>query len=120
MGIGKQLSHILINKGLTVAEVARETGINPQTLYAIIKRDNDKVDAEILRDLVIYFNIDIYELLGFEPAGEDFDVNDEDNWLIDIVAGKAYELSDEGRKKVIEYEDDLILSGKYTREDDKK
>lgn len=106
MGIGKQLNRILLDKGLTVAEVARETGINPQTLYAIIKRDNDKVDAEILRDLVIFFNIDIYELLGFEPVEEGFDKSlpatiaahhDEEDWteeeLNEIEEFKKFVLS---------------------------
>lgn len=48
MGIGKNLKIILDNKGMTVAELARLSGIAPQTLYAIIKRDNDKVSMDAL------------------------------------------------------------------------
>lgn len=39
MGYGKNLKDILNNKGMTVKELARKTGIAPTTLYSIIQRD---------------------------------------------------------------------------------
>ena len=39
MGYGKNLKDILDNKGMTVKELARKTGIAPTTLYSIIQRD---------------------------------------------------------------------------------
>ncbi len=39
MGYGKNLKNLLDEKGMTVKELARKTGIAPTTLYSIIQRD---------------------------------------------------------------------------------
>ena len=39
MGYGKKLKNLLDEKGMTVKELARKTGIAPTTLYFIIQRD---------------------------------------------------------------------------------
>lgn len=45
---------------------------------------------------------------------------DKADWLLDIILGKAFELNDEARYKIIEYENDLIYCGKYNRKDANK
>ena len=40
MGYGQTLKKILDEKKISVRRIAMEVGINPQTLYAAIKRDN--------------------------------------------------------------------------------
>ncbi len=39
MGYGKNLKNLLDEKGMTVKELARKTGVAPTTLYSIIQRD---------------------------------------------------------------------------------
>lgn len=48
MGIGKKLAELIDQKGINANELAESTGITPSTIYSIIKRDNTKVDIEVL------------------------------------------------------------------------
>ena len=48
MGIGYILDELLKEKNINVNELARRTNISPSTLYSIIRRDNMKVDLDIL------------------------------------------------------------------------
>jgi Helix-turn-helix. len=48
MGIGYILDQLLKEKDINVNELARKTAISPSTLYSIIRRDNMKVDLEVL------------------------------------------------------------------------
>ena len=51
MSIGKRLEELINYRNTNVNRVAREAGISPQTIYGIIKRDNTKVDINILMAL---------------------------------------------------------------------
>lgn len=62
MAIGKKLETLLQLRGKKPGTLATETGINKNTIYAIIKRDNEKVNmgtlttiAEALGVSVDYF-----------------------------------------------------------------
>lgn len=46
--IGTSLKKLLDNRGVSVSELARRTGISAQTLYSIIRRDNNKIDFDVL------------------------------------------------------------------------
>ena len=46
--IGKKLQALLDEKRMNVNELARTTGVSNQTLYSIIKRNNMKIDFEVL------------------------------------------------------------------------
>lgn len=48
MGIGSIMSELLKEKNTNVPELARKANISQSTLYSIIKRDNMKVDIDIL------------------------------------------------------------------------
>ena len=56
MGIGSILAELLKAKNINVPELAHQANISPSTLYSIIKRDNMKVDIDVL--------IRISEVLG--------------------------------------------------------
>lgn len=58
--------------------------------------------------------------LSYFTEQKEAEIFPEEDWQLDIIVGKAMQLSDEGRYKVIEYLDDLILSGKYNRDKEKK
>ncbi|WP_370850226.1 helix-turn-helix domain-containing protein [Megasphaera sp.] len=48
MGIGKRLSDLLSQKNMKVSELAERANVKASTIYSIIKRDNMKVDLDIL------------------------------------------------------------------------
>ena len=57
MSIGKRLDELINYRNTNVNRVAREAGISPQTIYGIIKRDNTKVDINILMALAKELNV---------------------------------------------------------------
>ena len=57
MSIGKRLEELIKYRNTNVNRVAREAGISPQTIYGIIKRDNTKVDINILMALAKELNV---------------------------------------------------------------
>ena len=48
MGIGKILADLLTQKNMKVSELSERAHVRPSTIYSIIKRDNMKVDLDIL------------------------------------------------------------------------
>ena len=48
MGIGYILDELLKEKNIKANELAKRTNISPSTLYSIIRRDNMKVDLDVL------------------------------------------------------------------------
>ena len=48
MGIGKRLSDLLSQKNMKLPELAERANVKASTIYSIIKRDNMKVDLDIL------------------------------------------------------------------------
>lgn len=62
------LSRILGDKKLKVAEVARDTGINKNTLHRLYNETATRVDLEVVEQLCRYLDIEIGEL--FEITDE--------------------------------------------------
>lgn len=63
MGIGINLKIALKEYDLTVAELSRKTGISTNTLYAMIRRDNQKIDPQMLKKICDNSEITVYDLL---------------------------------------------------------
>lgn len=59
MGIGFILDELLKEKNINVNELARKTGISPSTLYSIIRRDNMKVDLDVLIKIARELNVTV-------------------------------------------------------------
>lgn len=68
MKLGSRLNQILQERNLTVSQLARESGVSAQTLYAMIKRDSNKADMEIMAKLLRALEMDFMEFLGESPA----------------------------------------------------
>ena len=51
MGIGNKLEYLINLSGRNVNDIAEATGIAPSTLYSIIRRDNNKVDLDMLQKI---------------------------------------------------------------------
>ncbi|MCJ8268029.1 MAG: helix-turn-helix transcriptional regulator [Psychrosphaera sp.] len=56
------LSRILGDKKLKVAEIARDTGINKNTLHRLYNETATRIDLEVVEQLCRYLNIEIGEL----------------------------------------------------------
>ena len=51
MGIGDKLNSLLKNRNRNINELATAINVSPQTLYSISKRNNTKVDLDILQKI---------------------------------------------------------------------
>lgn len=69
--IGTTLKRLLQERNMNVNELSRRTGISAQTLYSIIKRDNMKIDFDVLLKLCDALNVPVeafYDAQGKRPA----------------------------------------------------
>ncbi|MDR1003259.1 MAG: helix-turn-helix transcriptional regulator [Oscillospiraceae bacterium] len=57
--IGKTLQEILDEKNMNVNELARTINVSNQTLYSIIKRDNMKIDFDVLLKICAALNVNV-------------------------------------------------------------
>lgn len=62
------LSKILGEKRIKVAELARETGVNKNTIHRLYNETATRIDIEVIEKLCNYLEIEIGEL--FEIVGE--------------------------------------------------
>lgn len=64
MGIGKRLERLIEQRGTRPGTLAREAGVNKNTLYSMIKRDNDKADAATLNKLAQALGVPVSAFYG--------------------------------------------------------
>lgn len=57
--IGKTLQSLLTEKNINVNELSKMINVSNQTLYSIIKRDNMKIDFEILLKICKALNVNV-------------------------------------------------------------
>ncbi len=62
MGIGARLKEIIEEKGTNVNQIAKQTNTSPMTIYSIVKRDNTKVDIDILLKICNALNISVEDI----------------------------------------------------------
>lgn len=92
MSIGLKLKNLIDYREMNVNQVAKNTNISPQTIYGIIKRDNTKVDIDILQALADYLDV---RLDYFSTGSMDKASIDESE-----VVAKYNQLDDFGKKAV--------------------
>ncbi len=66
MNIGSRLKQILSERGMTVSQLSRESGVPAQTLYAMINRDSNKADMDIMAKMLLALDMDLMEFLELE------------------------------------------------------
>lgn len=66
MAIGKRIEELASAKEINLKELSRMAGVSYNTLYAIVKRDNDSVRPDILNSIAIILDVSVNELLGIE------------------------------------------------------
>lgn len=69
MSIGSKLKVLIDHRGTNVNRLAREAQVSPQTIYGIIKRDNTKVDINILQSLANELNVTLDYFSGTASYG---------------------------------------------------
>lgn len=57
MSIGSKLKFLIDYRHTNVNKLAKSAQVSPQTIYGIIKRDNTKVDIDILQALANELNV---------------------------------------------------------------
>ena len=70
MNLGSRLKHILKERGLTVTRFSKEAGVPAQTIYALINRDSNKADMDILIKLLTALDMDLFTLMGVETSAD--------------------------------------------------
>lgn len=113
MGIGKKLAEIIEEKGTNVNELAGITGITPSTIYSIIKRDNTKVDIQVLISLCEALNVEV-EVFYQEYIKNKKSPPPEDKW--EVLEKQLEALSDAELNDLEEYVQFLLwkkLQKKY-------
>ena len=76
---GSMLKEILNQQGITVSELARRVGVHPQTLYSMVKRDNQKVDFDLMMRICTELKVPVESMCeGCEttamPDGEEMNL----------------------------------------------
>lgn len=66
MNIGSRLKQILAERDMTVSQLSRESGVPAQTLYAMINRDSNKADMDIMAKMLMALDMDLMEFLELE------------------------------------------------------
>ncbi len=67
MNLGSILKQTLQQRHLTVTKFAHEAGIPAQTLYALINRDSNKADMDILLKVLTALDMDLFTFMGQTP-----------------------------------------------------
>jgi transcriptional regulator with XRE-family HTH domain len=106
--IGSTLQRILDEKGFNVNELSKRSGVSAQTLYSIIKRDNMKVDIDVLIKIcrVLNVSIDVFYRDYIDDADFQRSLNKDE-----MLHVEKYRTLDEYGKKAV----DVILDVEHTR-----
>ncbi len=116
--IGTTLKRILEEKKMTPVELSRLTDIPVQTIYSIMKRDNDKVGLHKLVEICDVLDVSIEEFyMDYinSKSAESMRVFSEHE---KEVIRNLRNLTEQGQKKVLDYINDLKNTGKYTQSED--
>lgn len=100
--IGKTLDKILKEKGTNVNELAKNIGVSNQTLYSIIKRDNMKIDFELLLKICNELNVNVEKFYDdyIDSKSQQILLTDEEQQL--ILAYRANPNMQEAVKKLLD------------------
>lgn len=85
MPIGQKLKALIHHRETNVNKLAKSAGVSPQTVYGIIKRDNTKVDIDILQALAKELDV----TLDYFAVGQSSPNSIEENSML-----KAYKALD--------------------------
>lgn len=111
MGIGKKLQILINQKHRNLHDIANKIGVPPSTLYGIIRRDNNKVDIDVLQSIADELNVTL-DYFSSKQFNTEFQyLTENEKTLLNIYR----QLNEEGQRKVLDIADDMAASGKYKK-----
>ena len=91
---GSMLKEILQEQGISISELARRLNVSAQTLYSMVKRDNQKVDFDMMMHICKLLNVPVERLCEDNALPKMPDLRE---WQF---IGKYRRLSESGRELV--------------------
>lgn len=110
MGNGKELQKLLGNLQVSVTHLAKTTGISPNTLYAIIKRDSN-ISTSTMRKIADALNMPVNELAIALSSKVARTKQEENPYIInqEINETGTYSLVDKLNRATIQYNDQICI-----------
>ncbi len=97
MGIGKDLNELLEQKNIRVADLSRLANIPASTIYSILRRDNLKIEIDVLFKLCDVLNVAPEYFYNKQRADNKLRLNPEEMNIIK----KFRQLNADGKKYVL-------------------
>lgn len=98
--IGKTLQALLDEKDINVNELSKMINVSNQTLYSIIKRDNMKIDFEVLLKICKALNVSVeYFYADYIQVNKS---NNHDDQQLNTLIELYQSLNDDNKKKLLE------------------
>ena len=76
--IGSKLKELLEDRGMNVMELSKLAGVSAQTLYSIIKRDNMKIDFDVLVSVCRALDVPVQTFCSVDgpelPSSREWDI----------------------------------------------
>ena len=104
---GSMLKEILQEQGISISELARRLNVSAQTLYSMVKRDNQKVDFDMMMHICRQLNVPVERLCEDTVLPKMPDLRE---WQL---IGEYRRLSDSGRELV-----DLVIDHELGRREE--
>ena len=105
---GSMLKEILQEQGISISELARRLNVSAQTLYSMVKRDNQKVDFDMMMHICKLLNVPVERLCEDNALPKMPDLRE---WQF---IGKYRRLSESGRELV-----DMVIDHELSRREEK-
>ena len=104
---GSMLKEILQEQGISISELARRLNVSAQTLYSMVKRDNQKVDFDMMMHICKLLNVPVERLCEDNALPKMPDLRE---WQF---IGKYRRLSESGRELV-----DMVIDHELSRREE--
>ena len=101
---GSMLKEILQERGISISELARRLNVSAQTLYSMVKRDNQKVDFDMMMHICKQLDVPVERLCEDAALPKMPDLRE---WQF---IGKYRRLSDSGKELV-----DMVIDHELNR-----
>lgn len=118
---GSTLKKILSEQGMNISELARRLNVPSQTLYSMVKRDNQKVDFDMMVHICAELGVPVErmcedvslprmpDLREWQLVSKYRRLTDHGKKLVDIVIDHELERTDEAEEKAAPDEDTKII-----------
>lgn len=104
---GSMLKEILQEQGISISELARRLNVSAQTLYSMVKRDNQKVDFDMMMHICKQLDVPVERLCEDNALPKMPDLRE---WQF---IGKYRRLSDSGKELV-----DMVIDHELRRREE--